>query len=1261
METEICISSMEFKVQELLKEVRLHYSPELTKLVDDTVAAIKFSLDKIPEDLQVTADWAPSFVRDIGADKAEFKFKKPESIEIGGSYSIGCVANPILILIFSSGYRRCLYLCVIKKYLQSSSSIQKVEWSTLQNEARKPVLVVYPAANLDEVPGLFIRIIPTATSLFNPSKLNVKRNNVRALNTGDVPQPTPIYNCSILEDMYLEDNSEFVKKLFSGWKELGEALILLKGNEQLNSSTRVNLAFRISNVAYSELQDEVALTLRCLEKSRDGGFEEIFATKVDNASRYDYCFRLNLKGNRDVYSLGFCLDDECWRVYEQDGLSALDCEPLFVGILVSSIEKAFRVVDIGPDAEKKDEALMFQNFGVKRLSSEDFKMVKLRKAQYEERLILMLTVFIVWESEQSSRHLILKRIVEFLLERHLSLLEKDIVSVVDQLDFSLLHDGKDLVSQSGRLLGAFEELSKRLHSIEDVPLRISSVQPLDSAFRYTSVFPPEAHPVANKKLDVERLHNLTPLSVQSLELEGSGNWPMDDVLIEKTKAVFLLKIAESLQDNWGMTCTASEEDVDVFMGGYAFRLRILHERGLSLVNKEIGRDQTKRVSAPDKACKTVACFTSFFSLLGRRGCGTISRLPLFEASTISCALFSDRWILKDNFTQSRKAYKENTQIECKAMFLVTDYDKSSEAWTRCSPNLLVGGLCSKQCKLVDKIILKNQTDTHGWECLFRTPLSLYDAVILLHGDRLPYPNRLLFTTELDQGTHVAHGNASNSFHPFLLSADMKGSLEQLKTKLMVNFDPLRCFVGDVEKEFSNVLKLWFDSLGGDAIGLTWERSKKRERDEEDTDGKYPVDLLRNIEVIRSILLIAGTTAHGRPPWIHPLVEPEAMDKTRHWKITGCTSYAGKGLSEGLDWLVQDPEARRLKEVFIVYEKASSQKMNFEKSCVFFSKGTSKHIKVSTSGTLGALLCQPWDIILGCPYHWEKKTLIPLITIGKYNTNTFGFLRDRVSERVRNILESSDTNSFNICDDMLPIEVGWRPWLPRHEIVQLHLSWYFPRCDISEAKQGDKASYAWNCIFKVKLEDNYVNSAKNELCVENLLCMVQLNGMNIKFGFQPYDARKILDYPITPLLRIWNAIGKAQELPKIRIIDWRICHHEAIPVGSSLRAISWGDGLCKLCNAADETVTHAFRDSQMAREVISYSLWDIRVFNTSMISCKDWLNNLLDFMDKVKFARFFALLWNLWTMRNPGSFYRRHPLSRGSPIARYSLGIYNFFC
>ncbi|KAK1365871.1 hypothetical protein POM88_041432 [Heracleum sosnowskyi] len=98
--------------------------------------------------------------------------------------------------------------------------------SAFQNEARKPVLVLYPAEKFGETALASIRLIPTATSLFNISKLNMQRNNIRALNRA--ADATPMYNSSILEDMVLEENSKFVSSTFHEWKELGEALILLK-------------------------------------------------------------------------------------------------------------------------------------------------------------------------------------------------------------------------------------------------------------------------------------------------------------------------------------------------------------------------------------------------------------------------------------------------------------------------------------------------------------------------------------------------------------------------------------------------------------------------------------------------------------------------------------------------------------------------------------------------------------------------------------------------------------------------------------------------------------------------------------------------------------------------------------------------------------------------------------------------------------------------------------------------------------------------
>lgn len=45
---------------------------------------------------------------------------------------------------------------------------------------------------------------------------------------------------------------------------------------------------------------------------------------------------------------------------------------------------------------------------------------------------------LVWESNQWTRHLIIKSIVEHVLLRHLSLPKDDVLQFVDQLDFSLV-------------------------------------------------------------------------------------------------------------------------------------------------------------------------------------------------------------------------------------------------------------------------------------------------------------------------------------------------------------------------------------------------------------------------------------------------------------------------------------------------------------------------------------------------------------------------------------------------------------------------------------------------------------------------------------------------------------------------------------------------------------------------------------------------------------------------------------------------------
>ncbi|CAI9114714.1 OLC1v1015496C1 [Oldenlandia corymbosa var. corymbosa] len=1040
------MDSMSFKVSELLKEVQLDYSPAFTKSVDDVVSSIKKVIRKIPKDLQVTADLAPGFVRDIRADKVEFKFKRPKFYEIAGSYSMQCVTKPDVnvdlfiripkecflekdYLNYRYHAKRFLYLCVLKNHLVSSSLFDDICWSTFQNEARKPILLVKPEAS--ENHAFVLRIIPTVDrDVFSLSKLNLARNNVRSLNQADVPQATPLYNSSILEDMVLEDNAEFIRRTFLGWKELREALVLLKvwarqrssiyshdclngflisvimtylatesGGNRINklmsplqifrvtldfiakyeceknsilfhpqgernvsnkekmttlrsfpvvicdSFADVNLGFRMSKNGFQELQGETELTLACLAEYGGGGFDEIFMTRIDFPAKYDYCVRLNLKGKVEG---GFCTDDECWRIYEKDvwskmaegledraksirviwrnttsgckfeeGFSMLDGEELLIGISTKSVEEAYKKVTMGPSPEEKEEALKFRKFWGDKATLRQFRDSRIAEV-------------VVWERDEWEKHLILKDLTEYILSRHFSLPRESICPIVDQLDFCLLYGNRDPITFSKSLLPAFDELSKRLRHLDDIPLNISSVQPLNSAFRFASVFPPMPHPLAFEKQ--VKLQKLTSTCIQPLEvmiqLEGSGNWPMDEVALEKTKSAFLLKIAESLQNKWGMTCSSTEDDVDVFMSGFAFRLRILHERGLNLVRRPGGSGPVKRVLSTDRKLFMCSQHSSMINgLCGRYptyapvvrlakrwvSAHLLSSLLVEEAIELLVAhlflkpfpftppmsritgflrflrLLSDYdWMfsalvvdingdltsadqkeINENFMSSRKNSEENPQDASPAMFLAAAYDKASEAWTRTSPTATelkrLVTYATSGANLLSKLIMHKESDSHRWECLFRTPLDKYDAVVLLHRDKMPFPHRLLFPSEIYQGRLIAQGQSSKFFYPFILPAEgknIKQSLEELKTKVMVDFDPVRCFINDMERDFPETFKVWYDSLGGDAIGLTWSKAnlQKRSRDMMEDDDIEPVDTLKAVGevgkgLVRSIHLL----------------------------------------------------------------------------------------------------------------------------------------------------------------------------------------------------------------------------------------------------------------------------------------------------------------------------------------------------------------------------------------------------------------------
>ncbi|KAG5378015.1 hypothetical protein IGI04_025857 [Brassica rapa subsp. trilocularis] len=91
-------------------------------------------------------------------------------------------------------------------------------------------------------------------------------------------------------------------------------------------------------------------------------------------------------------------------------------------------------------------------------------------------------------------------------------------------------------------------------------------------------------------------------------------------------------------------------------------------------------------------------------------------------------------------------------------------------------------------------------------------------------------------------------------------------------------------------------------------GLVWvvDSSDLRRLD----DCKMELDnLLKEERLAGSSLLILANKQDIQgaltPEEIGKVLNLESMDKSRHWKIVGCSAYTGEGLLEGFDWLVQE--------------------------------------------------------------------------------------------------------------------------------------------------------------------------------------------------------------------------------------------------------------------------------------------------------------------------------------------------------------------
>jgi U3 small nucleolar RNA-associated protein 22 len=388
-----------------------------------------------------------------------------------------------------------------------------------------------------------------------------------------------------------------------------------------------NILFKMTQWSYKRLQTEAKATVTMLSDSVFDTFDSTFilktelpkckydatleiplsALELDAASEShddklsEACRKINNALSRAltdrITALSFTLpEEEDWSLSSQRPRNSLRGSLLVS--FATDPANASRTVDHGPSAESKAEAAAFRKFWGEKSELRRFKDGSILES-------------VVWSSKDASVSVI-EQIVFYILGKHLG------PKVADQANFktdtfaSLVAAGR-IQSASGvapflPIMNAFSAMEKDIRDLEDLPLQLRHLRAADSQLRYTSVEPPAPGHV--------------PAAVV-LQFEGSGRWPDDLCAIQRTKIAFLLRIAELLIKakseyvaRVGLENPSQPAQNQAFLditapGGFTFRIRIYHDREVTLFERQL-KDSSLDAASRESAAASLALYKREF-------------------------------------------------------------------------------------------------------------------------------------------------------------------------------------------------------------------------------------------------------------------------------------------------------------------------------------------------------------------------------------------------------------------------------------------------------------------------------------------------------------------------------------------------------------------------------------------------------------------------------------------------------------------------
>ncbi|XP_067130001.1 nucleolar protein 6 [Centruroides vittatus] len=678
----------------------------------------------------------------------------------------------------------------------------------------------------------------------------------------------------------------------------------------LDFSGNLNFCSWMTKEILKRVQHEAKLSLSALDSCMSDSFDTLFMKPIDFYQKFDHILHIKTHDlNKTINHLQ--LQNE---ILDYGGNSIAAVIPHFEELINRSCKNRIALLDkilwkpkewkvtVSPPSPNNVNVVTFgillnpENYNktVERGPCADLPEAKEFRDFWGEKSELrrfqdgVICEAVVWPGKSfSERQRILYHIIAHTLKMHAHVDETSIHYLSNQLDSVLMHRCAPVFEDSipyrtGEeinldLLLKYNELSKELRKLKDIPLTVSSVQGMSAALRYCEIFPPIPHQPHIDNRIVGSLGNslilkenatMAPQWVQPMEvllhMETSGKWPDDIDAIRRTKAAFYIKLAEMLKSQFMLISVPFTEYVDVLKDGYVFRLSIACHKEINLLKQTINAQGMIKYENNEESQKLerkivhLPKLSSYIYGLQQQNniYGSACRLAkrwicsqlLSDFISDSCVELLMAYIYLSPFPFSTPNCPQVAFL--RFLHLLHTYDWKSSALIVNFNQELKGEECSEiQSKFtlnrstLPAMVIATPFDKDGITWTKPSP----NAIILHHLIKLsknayetlhdhfincePCDTKQIFRPPIGLYDIIIHLNPyyvpkyyqaidiTSKFNPPVYKKYKYVNNEKMP---IVNFDPVLCYLKELRACFEEIALFFYDHCGGDAIYVLWK-------------------------------------------------------------------------------------------------------------------------------------------------------------------------------------------------------------------------------------------------------------------------------------------------------------------------------------------------------------------------------------------------------------------------------------------------------